>query len=236
MGKVNEIIVALDVPDAASAAEAVNAIGDAVSFYKVGLELFIAAGPEVLGMLRGEGKRIFLDLKLHDIPNTVGRAVESCLKYGADLLTVHASGSKAMIAAAAKTIADAGADTKILAVTVLTSMDQGDLELIGVARPVQEQVLALGRMAVGAGAHGLVCSPMEARVLREALGRDVVLVTPGVRPAGGDVGDQKRIATPGQAVMDGATHIVVGRPIMAAPDRRAAALAIRAELDAVAGA
>ena len=230
------LIVALDVPSAREAAEAVARIGDAVSFYKVGLELFLADGPETLRMLRAEGKRVFLDLKLHDIPRTVERAVGSCLRWEPDLLTIHAQGSVAMVEAAARAVREAGAATKILAVTVLTSLDRSDLDLLGVARPVEEQVLALGRLAVGAGAHGLVCSPREAGALRAALGPGALLVTPGVRPAGGAVGDQKRVATPADAIRAGATHLVVGRPVLGAPDPRAAALAIRAEMDGAAGA
>ena len=230
------LIVALDVPSSREAAEAVARIGDAVSFYKVGLELFLADGPETLRLLRGEGKRVFLDLKLHDIPRTVERAVGSCLRWGPDLLTVHAQGSSAMVEAAARAVREAGATTRILAVTVLTSLDRSDLDLLGVARPVEEQVLALGRLAVGAGAHGLVCSPREAGALRKALGPDALLVTPGVRPAGGALGDQKRVATPADAIRAGATHLVVGRPVLGAPDPRAAALAIREEMAAAAGA
>lgn len=227
----NEIIVALDVPSAKEAAAAVREIGDAVSFYKVGLELFIADGPAVLCALKGEGKRIFLDLKLHDIPRTVERSVESCMKFGVELLTLHASGSKAMIKSAAKAVREAKSNTKLLAVTVLTSMDQSDLDILGVTRPMQEQVVALGSMAIAAGAHGLVCSPKEVVALRKAIGSAPWLITPGVRPAGGDVGDQKRVATPGQAIRDGSTHLVIGRPILDAPDKRAAAQAIRAEMD-----
>ena len=141
-----------------------------------------------------------------------------------------------MVEAAARAVREAGAATRILAVTVLTSLDRSDLDLLGVARPVEEQVLALGRLAVGAGAHGLVCSPREAGALRAALGPDALLVTPGVRPAGGAVGDQKRVATPADAIRAGATHLVVGRPVLGAPDPRAAALAIRAEMDGAAGA
>ena len=227
----HEIIVALDVPSAREAAQAVARIGDAVSFYKVGLELFLADGPETLRMLKGEGKSIFLDLKLHDIPRTVERAVGSCLRYGADLLTIHAQGSVAMVEGAARAVREAGAATKILAVTLLTSLDQSDLDRLGVARSVADEVLALGRMAVGAGAHGLVCSPREVAALRDALGPDAILVTPGVRPAGGELGDQKRVATPGDAIRAGSTHLVVGRPILCAPDPRAAALAIREEMN-----
>ena len=230
----HEIIVALDVPSAREAAQAVARIGDAVSFYKVGLELFLADGPETLRMLKGEGKSIFLDLKLHDIPRTVERAVGSCLRYGADLLTIHAQGSVAMVEGAARAVREAGAATKILAVTLLTSLDQSDLDRLGVARSVADEVLALGRMAVGAGAHGLVCSPREVAALRDALGPDAILVTPGVRPAGGELGDQKRVATPGDAIRAGSTHLVVGRPILCASDPRAAALAIREEMDAAA--
>lgn len=232
MNENHEIIVALDVPSAVEAEAAVREIGDAVSFYKVGLELFVADGPAVLDMLKGEGKRIFLDLKLHDIPRTVERAVASCLKFGVELLTLHASGSQAMIAAAAQAVREAGSDTRLLAVTVLTSMDQSDLDLLGVTRPMQAQVAALGAMAIAAGAHGLVCSPQEVAALRRALGPEPWLITPGVRPAGGDVGDQKRVATPGQAIRDGATHLVIGRPILGAADKRAAAQAIRAEMAA----
>ena len=230
----HEIIVALDVPSAREAAQAVARIGDAVSFYKVGLELFLADGPETLRMLKGEGKSIFLDLKLHDIPRTVERAVGSCLRYGADLLTIHAQGSVAMVEGAARAVREAGAATKILAVTLLTSLDQSDLDRLGVARSVADEVLALGRMAVGSGAHGLVCSPREVAALRDALGPDAILVTPGVRPAGGELGDQKRVATPGDAIRAGSTHLVVGRPILCASDPRAAALAIREEMDAAA--
>jgi len=226
----HETIVALDVPSAREAAAAVARIGDAVSFYKVGLELFLADGPETLRMLRGEGKRVFLDLKLHDIPRTVERAVGSCLRHGADLLTIHAQGSTAMVQAAVRAVREAGAATKILAVTLLTSLDGTDLEKLGVSRSVGDEVLALGRLAAAAGAHGLVCSPKEAAALRAALGPDAILVTPGVRPAGGDLGDQKRVATPAEAIRAGATHLVVGRPVLGAPDPRAAALAIREEV------
>lgn len=230
------LIVALDVPSSREAAAAVARIGDAVSFYKVGLELFLADGPETLRLLRGEGKRVFLDLKLHDIPRTVERAVGSCLRWEPDLLTIHAQGSVAMVEGAARAVREAGARAKILAVTLLTSLDRSDLDRLGVARGVEEEVLALGRLAVGAGAHGLVCSPKEAAALRAALGPEAILVTPGVRPAGGAVGDQKRVATPGDAIRAGATHLVVGRPVLGAPDPRAAALAIRAEMDEAAGA
>jgi orotidine-5'-phosphate decarboxylase len=229
----NEIIAALDVPSAREAAAVVSRIGDAVSFYKVGLELFVADGPETLRMLKGEGKKIFLDLKLHDIPRTVERAVRSCLSFGADLLTIHSQGCGAMVESAVHAVEEAASGTKIIAVTLLTSLDGDDLRDMGVARSPEEQVLALGKLAVSHGAHGLVCSPREAAALRAALGPEPLLVTPGVRPAGSDVGDQKRVATPREAIAAGATHLVIGRPILAAPDPRAAALAIRDEIEAV---
>lgn len=230
MKRNHEIIVALDVPSAVEAAAVIQEIGDAVSFYKVGLELFISDGVAVLDLLKCSGKRIFLDLKLHDIPRTVARAVESCMKFDVELLTLHAMGSHVMIEAAAKAVRASGSQTRLLAVTVLTSMDQSDLDVLGVSRTMRDQVVALGKMAIDAGAHGLVCSPQEVIALRQVLGPNPWLVTPGVRPAGGDLGDQKRVATPGQAIADGSTHLVIGRPILGASDKRAAALAIRAEM------
>ena len=224
-----DLIVALDVSSATEAAALVRRIGNAVSFYKVGLELFVADGPDTLAMLNDNGKRVFLDLKLHDIPRTVARAVASASRFGAELLTLHAAGGKAMIQAAAQAAADAGTEMRLLAVTVLTSLDGTDLADIGVMRSALDQVDALGRLAVEAGAHGLVCSPKEVGRLRAALGVAPYLVTPGVRPAGGDLGDQKRVATPAQATRDGASALVVGRPIVEAADPRAAALAIAAE-------
>ena len=225
-----DLIIALDVPSAAEARAVVDTLGDAVSFYKVGLELFIADGEATLAMLRKRGKRVFLDLKLHDIPRTVARAVSSTARFDVDLLTIHASGGKAMIAAAAEAAAAAPHPPKILAVTVLTSLDDADLADLGVGRDAAAQVDALGRLAVESGAGGLVCSPREVGRLRAALGPAPYLVTPGIRPAGGDLGDQKRVATPAAAARDGASAIVVGRPVVQAPDPRVAAFAILAEL------
>lgn len=224
-----DLIVALDVSSATEAAAMVRRIGDAVSFYKVGLELFVADGPDTLAMLQDRGKRVFLDLKLHDIPRTVARAVSSAARFGAELLTLHAAGGQAMVRAAVEAAAESGAPLRLLAVTVLTSLDDADLADIGVGRRAAEQVDALGRLAVGAGAQGLVCSPQEVGRLRAALGAVPYLVTPGVRPSGGDLGDQKRVATPAQATRDGASALVVGRPILESADPRAAALAIAAE-------
>ena len=228
-----DLIIALDVPSSTEARAVVDALGDAVSFYKVGLELFIADGEATLALLRERGKRVFLDLKLHDIPRTVERAVSSAARFGADLLTIHASGGRAMVAAAAKAAASAPRPPKILAVTVLTSLDDADLADIGVGRDAAAQVDALGRLAVDSGADGLVCSPREVGRLRAALGPRPYLVTPGIRPAGGDLGDQKRVATPASAARDGASAIVVGRPVVQAHDPRAAALAILGDLATV---
>ena len=229
-----ELIVALDVNSRAEAEAKVRLLGDAVNFYKIGLELFTAEGPDVVKAVKAFGKKVFLDLKFHDIPRTVERAVTSGGKLGVDLMTIHSVGGKAMIRAAADAAAAFGAaGPKILAVTVLTSLDAGDLADIGVAgRTPAEQVQAMGRLALGNGAAGIVCSPKEVRAMREILGPSALLVTPGVRPAGAAVGDQKRVATPGEAVRDGSTHLVVGRPILAADDPVAAARAIAAEMAA----
>ena len=230
-----ELIVALDVNCRAEAEAKVRLLGDAVDFYKIGLELFTAEGPDVVKAVKAFGKKVFLDLKFHDIPRTVERAVTSGGKLGVDLMTIHSVGGKAMIRAAADAAAAFGAGgPKILAVTVLTSLDASDLADIGVSgRSPAEQVQAMGRLARANGAAGIVCSPKEVRAMREILGPEALLVTPGVRPAGAAVGDQKRVATPGEAVRDGSTHLVVGRPILAADDPVAAARAISAEMAAV---
>ena len=227
-----ELIAALDVQTREEAVEKVKLIGDAVGFYKIGLELYTAEGPDVVKAVKDLGKKVFLDLKFHDIPRTVERAVTSGGKLGVDLMTIHSVGGKAMIRAAADAAAAFGsAAPKILAVTVLTSLDQSDLADIGVAgRTPAEQVKAMAAFATANGADGLVCSPKEVGELSKALKAGTLFITPGVRPAGAAVGDQKRVATPADAVRDGATHLVVGRPILGAPDPAAAARAIRAEM------
>ena len=227
-----ELIVALDVDNRREAEEKVKLIGDPVGFYKIGLELFTAEGPDVVKAVKDLGKKVFLDLKFHDIPRTVERAVRSGGKLGVDLMTIHSVGGRAMIKAAADAAAEFGeAGPKILAVTVLTSLDSSDLEDVGIAgRSPAEQVEAMARFAVENGANGLVCSPMEVGALSKSLKAGTLFITPGVRPAGAAVGDQKRVATPADAVRDGATHLVVGRPILAAADPAAAAAAIRAEM------
>ena len=227
-----EIIVALDVNNRQEAVEKVKAIGDSIGFYKIGLELFSAEGPDVVKAVKDLGKRIFLDLKLHDIPRTVERAVKSGARLGVDLMTIHSVGGKAMVRAAADAAAEFGANgPKILAVTVLTSLDQNDLADVGIVnRTPAEQVMAMAKFATDNGAHGLVCSPKEVGALSKALKAGTLFITPGVRPAGSAVGDQKRVATPAEAVRDGATHLVIGRPILAAPDPVAAAKDILASL------
>lgn len=228
-----ELIVALDVQTREEAVAKVKAIGDPVGFYKIGLELFTTEGPDVVRAVKDLGKKVFLDLKFHDIPRTVERAVRSGGRLGVDLMTIHAVGGKTMIRAAADAAAAFGAQgPKILAVTVLTSLDQADLADVGIAgRTPAEQVAAMARFATAQGAHGLVCSPKEVGALSRALPAGTLFVTPGVRPAGAAVGDQKRVATPADAVRDGATHLVVGRPILAAEDPVAAARAILAEME-----
>ena len=227
-----ELIVALDVQTRAEAVEKVKAIGDSVGFYKIGLELFTAEGPDVVKAVKDLGKKVFLDLKFHDIPRTVERAVRSGGKLGVDLMTIHSVGGKAMIAAARAAADEFGANgPKILAVTVLTSLDQADLADVGiVGRTPAEQVMAMAKFATENGAHGLVCSPKEVGALARTLKPGTLFITPGVRPAGAAVGDQKRVATPADAVRDGATHLVVGRPILAAEDPVAAARQILAEM------
>ncbi len=228
-----ELIVALDLPDLAAIGPLVDRLPDGVRWYKVGLELFAAAGPAALDPLRERGRRVFLDLKLHDIPRTVERAVRSAAGHGVGLLTLHASGGPAMIAAAARAARELGPERpRIVAVTVLTSLDAADLARIGVARPPADQAEELAAMAVEAGADGVVCSALEAARLRARLGPSALLITPGIRLPCGEAGDQKRVATPAAAARAGADFVVVGRPILDAPDPAAAATAVLAELRA----
>jgi orotidine-5'-phosphate decarboxylase len=197
----------------------------------VGLELFVGAGPASLAIGRDVGRPVFLDLKLHDIPETVERAVESAAALGVRYLTVHASGGKSMLERAARVAAKAQRPLTLLAVTMLTSLDASDLWAIGVAGTASEHVVRLAKLAWDAGIKGFVASPDEARALRDALGREPLIVTPGIRPAGADTGDQKRVATPASAIGDGADLLVVGRPIRDAQDPLAAARAIGVEIE-----
>ncbi len=234
-GGAARIIAALDTADPARAAALAEALAPPrCGLLKLGLELFGAAGPEAARRIAAHAP-VFLDLKLHDIPNTVAGAVRALAPLGPAMLTLHAAGGPAMIAAArqaAEAAAPEGRRPALLAVTVLTSLDAATLAATGVAGGPVQQVLRLGRLAMEAGADGLVCSPQEASWLRDALGAAPLLVVPGVRPAGSAAGDQARIATPAEAVAAGADWIVVGRPITGAADPAAAAAAIAAEIAA----
>jgi orotidine-5'-phosphate decarboxylase len=226
----NRLIVALDVPDAASAAALVDRLEDSCQWFKVGLELFVASGPAVLEPLLKRGRSIFLDLKFNDIPNTVAGAVRSAAVLGVRMMTVHAAGGPAMLAAARAALEGLPAPPELLAVTVLTSMDADQVKAIGLGRSPAEQVELLARMGLEAGMRGFVCSPQEVAALRSLTGPQGVLVIPGIRPAGAVVGDQKRIATPAEALRLGASYLVVGRPITQAPNPAQAAEAILQEM------
>lgn len=219
------LIVALDVSNAAAAQKIVATVGDSALTFKVGMQLYTAEGPQVVRDLVNSGRRVFLDLKYHDIPNTVGAAVAEAANLGVSMLTVHASGSAKMLRAAAEA-AKPHSELTVLAVTVLTSMDAADLDQIGVHDAMQDSVLRLAKLALSNGCQGIVTSAHEARSLRAQLGDAFAIVTPGIRPAGSSKGDQARIVTPTQAIAAGATHIVVGRPITEAADPAAEARAI----------
>ena len=226
------LILALDTADIAQARRWIEAAGPFCDAIKLGLEFTLGQGLDAVGGL-GADHPVFLDLKLHDIPNTVGAAIRALAPLRPAMLTIHAAGGSAMIAAARRAVEDGfAADTRpiLLAVTVLTSLDAEALHATGIAGGPRQQVLRLGRMAIQAGAHGLVCSPHEVAPLRDALGGEPCLVVPGVRPAGAEAGDQKRVMTPVEASRAGADWIVVGRPITRAADPAAAAAAIAAEL------
>jgi orotidine-5'-phosphate decarboxylase len=228
----DRLIVALDVPDAAAARGLARRLSGEVGMFKVGSQLFTAAGPGIARELVADGQQVFLDLKFHDIPNTVAGGVAAAAELGASLVTIHAAGGTAMIEAAAE--AARGTSTRVLAITVLTSLDARALEAIGLDGGVEATVTRLARLAAEAGAHGVVASPHEVRVLRAAQGAGFLVVTPGIRPAGAARGDQSRAATPASALAAGADYLVVGRPILAAPDPVAAARAIVLEMEAAA--
>lgn len=225
------LIAALDTPDPARAAAWAAAVAPHVGLVKLGLELYVSHGPAAVAAIAGAGAPVFLDLKLHDIPNTVAGAARAASGLGVAMLTIHAAGGGAMIAAAREAAEAGGAGRPmILAVTVLTSLAAPDLAATGIAGEPVEQVLRLGSLAIEAGADGLVCSPHEVAPLRATLGPGVRLVVPGIRPAGAAIGDQKRVMTPADAVAAGADWLVIGRPITAAPDPAQAARAIAASL------
>ena|SRR5271165_5778899 len=225
----SRVIAALDTADLAKARSWAAAIGPSCGLFKLGLEFFLANG--AAGYRAVAGRPVFLDLKLHDIPNTVAGAVRAVLPLAPSMLTLHAAGGTAMISAARQTVASAGdARPLLLAVTVLTGLDAAALGATGVAGTPADQVLRLARLAMAAGADGLVCSPLEVAMLRAALGPGPKLVVPAIRPAGTALGDQARVMTPREAVAAGADWIVVGRPITGAVDPSAAAAAIAAEI------
>lgn len=226
------VIVAIDC-GRERALELADALSGHACWLKVGMTLFYAEGPAIVREMRERGFKVFLDLKLHDIPHQVRGAAEAAASTGADLLTVHGLGAGPMMAAAVEGAAAAAGDgerAKVIAVTVLTSMDQQALDSIGVDAPVADEADRLARLARDNGIDGVVCSPQEATRMRELLGEDALIVTPGVRPAGAALGDQSRVATPAAAIAGGASHIVVGRPITSADDPVTAFEAIVAEL------
>ena len=234
MDNKDRLIVALDVAGATQARQIVQAIGDAATTYKIGKQLFTAEGPQVVRDLVASGRKVFLDLKYHDIPNTVAGAVRSAAELGVSMMTVHASGGSKMLRAAVEAASQSSAKAKpmVLAVTVLTSLSDADLQELGIAGNVLTQVLRLGALARAAGCGGLVASAHEARELRKALGEGFAIVTPGVRPTGAPAGDQARVVTPKDAIAAGATYLVVGRPILEAPDPAKAAQQIALEIEA----
>jgi len=223
------LIVALDVSTAAAAQKIVAAVGDSALTYKVGMQLYTAVGPQIVRELVAAGRRVFLDLKYHDIPNTVGAAVAEAEKLGVSMLTIHAAGSTKMVRAAVEA-AKIRSELMVLAVTVLTSMDGHDLETIGVRGSMEDSVVRLATVALAQGCQGVVTSAREAFALRAQLGDRFAIVTPGVRPAGSSVGDQARVVTPVEAIASGASHIVVGRPITEAADPAAEARAILGQI------
>ncbi len=225
-----KIIVAVDAPDASSALRLVEPLASEGCLFKIGLQLFTAEGPSIVSKLQSTGARIFLDLKFHDIPNTAREAVHSAVRLGVDMTTIHLCGGPQMVSesvAAAK-----GSSTLVLGVSVLTSMDDESLRAVGVPLTAEEQVLHLAEMGLRCGLRGIVASPREIRPLREKFGNSLVIVTPGVRPVGSDVGDQKRIMTPGDAMRAGADYLVIGRPITGAPSPLESLRAIAAEMQA----
>lgn len=231
----DRLIVALDVDSFDKMKILVDELGDLVTFYKVGMELYYSAGSEAIRYLKEHNKKVFLDLKLHDIPNTVGHSVASVTRLGVNLITVHAGGGRAMMQAAARyakiTADELGVERpKILAVTVLTSFDDQGWQEIGGHLPIQDHVLELAELARESGVDGVVASPKEASFIRQKAGNDFLIVTPGIRPAFAQTDDQKRIATPSTAFKDGASMLVIGRPITQAVDPCAATRLILKEI------
>jgi orotidine-5'-phosphate decarboxylase len=224
------LIVALDVSSAAAAQKIVAAVGDSARLYKVGQQLYTAEGPQIVRDLIASGRQVFLDLKYHDIPNTVAAAVKEASNLRVSMLTVHAAGGGKMLRAAVDAARNTNASPMILAVTVLTSLDSRDLEHAGIHGSVVDQVSRLAALAIANGCHGVVASAKEAATLRAELGDDFLIVTPGVRPSGREHGDQARVVTPAEAIASGASYIVVGRPITEAADPASEAREILAQI------
>jgi len=229
------LIVAIDVNTIEKVKELVETLGDHVSYYKVGMELFYSVGSEVIAYLRSKGKDVFLDLKLHDIPNTVGHSLAALTGLGISMLNVHASGGPAMMAAGAKAVKEKAAmmgieAPKLIAVTVLTSINQDEWSALGYEMDLSKQVVHLACLAKAAGIDGVVASPQEAAQIRAACGEDFIIVTPGIRPSGSAINDQSRIATPAGALTNGAHHLVIGRPITAVADPKKAVEEILQEM------
>lgn len=233
----DKLIIALDLPDGARALEMARALRGQVGWVKVGMTLYYAEGPQIVRDLRAMGFKVFVDLKLHDIPHQVEGACRTLTRVGADMFTVHASGGRAMLTAAATATAAAAEKFRIprprvVAVTVLTSLDDAALAEVGVAGGADAQVATLARVANASGCDGVVCSPMEAAAMRTLLGPDALVVTPGIRPAGEDAGDQARTATPAAALEAGASHLVIGRPVTGAAAPAEAVQSILKEMSA----
>lgn len=212
----SRLIIALDVADRAAALAAVKSLSGHVGCFKLGLEIFVSEGPELVKEIRGMGEKVFLDLKLHDIPNTVAGAVRAACRLGSDMLTLHAAGGRAMLEAGRKAAEDTGLSPLLLAVTALTSLTHEDIRRAGIQGAPEDWVLRLASIAREAEFRGLVASPLELRRLRQKLGETMQLVAPGIRPAGSAAQDQARIATPSEAIRAGADFLVVGRPILQA--------------------
>lgn len=232
----DRLICALDFPTFDEAKALVEELGDAVTFYKVGMELFYGAGPDIIRYLKEKDKKVFLDLKLQDIPNTVAHSLAVLTRLGADIMNVHAVGGSKMMAEGMKAVKEAAAELgrpapKLIAVTVLTSMDEAQWKPLNYARPIGEEVLDLAALTKESGLDGVVASPWEAAGIRERCGKDFLIVTPGVRPAWAASNDQSRIATPAAAIGNGSTHLVVGRPITRADNKQEAVRKILEEME-----
>ena len=232
----DRLIVAMDLSTLESINEAVVKIGDAVSYYKIGMESFYSLGETALELMAANRKKVFLDLKLHDIPNTVARSVKSLCRLAPVMTTIHAAGGPSMLRAAVEAAADASSQLglprpKLLGITVLTSINEAEWAAVGHTQPIRDSVLRLAELCKINGMDGVVASPQEAAAIRQCCGPDFLIVTPGIRPVYGDKGDQSRTATPAQALRDGADFLVVGRPILAATDPRTAAIEIVKEME-----